>query len=248
MTVEQNVDRARCLVMSSFWPATYIQDEDRADRPDSVRRNEKKISELCPHHKAWLGGLWKESTWTNGAWIPWTSITHYGAASAAQSVHSTFLFSASFGGHTTPSHPAGFSEWHCPGSPAGWSGEWLLPWVLEWKEALTWNRKLNTWPTHTHNSCTGTLQYSLAVTSILTNGKTVIPQCISRRQQTLAQAWCTPHIIWPSRSLTPVGTHGCWSRWWKMTLSLWFFLKLFSQLMKGRVQSMCRLPLINSLS
>ena len=25
--------------MSPFWPATYVQDEDRADRPDSVRRN-----------------------------------------------------------------------------------------------------------------------------------------------------------------------------------------------------------------
>ena len=33
---------------------------------------------------------------------------------------------------------------------------------------------------HTHNSCTDTLQYSLEVTSILTYGKTVVPQCISR--------------------------------------------------------------------
>ena len=47
-------------------------------------------------------------------------------------------------------------------------------------EALTSIRKLNTWPSHTHNSCTDTLQYSLEDTSILTYGKTMVPQCISR--------------------------------------------------------------------
>ena len=54
-------------------------------------------------------------------------ITHYDVASAAQFVHSPYLFNASVGGHTAPPHPAGFPEWHYPGSPAGWSGERLLP-------------------------------------------------------------------------------------------------------------------------
>ena len=33
-------------------------------------------SELCPHHKALLWDFCKESTWTNGTWIPWPSIAH----------------------------------------------------------------------------------------------------------------------------------------------------------------------------
>ena len=48
--------------------------------------------------------------------------------------------------------------------------------------------KLNTWPSHTHNSCTDTLQYSLEGTSILTYSKTVVPQCISREAIGLSSA------------------------------------------------------------